>query len=1472
MNRAALRVAVSVGLAGIACGVLEACQHRPSHVLLFERDPGSFDASKRPWLDLHPLRPVTVGVSDESHATGDAAYLFWTKSENQALTIMWQRRRGATSESAQAGSASPSGNTAGDWEPQRLFRSEYDTSSPDWDSGSQRLTFLSYHRSARGQICVWSLGAPRRLPGSSPEADRDDCFDHPGKVSQPTWGPRGQIYFLSHALPWQSDVHDSLWVLDPKSRLSRRVATYPRLGSFAVHPESGDIVAVGWQPMVEQQPFGGPELTKLPSRNNRPRLLFLLGQTTGRASSNDQASGWLPFRLNAPGFPVGPRFDSAADRLLWGQFVDDSNEDARVDGDDGSVILGSPWSAVKRELLGSNKIPGQSQHGDAHGHDSERFVDRAPLQLTLGRSNCLFPRSIAAQLFVTCAPRSATGESLLPRQLNIYTLPSMGIVPAFWSEDTLLSVRAEARDPSLQALLTNVWRYRHERSRQALRWRAELLDLVAIHWESGEMRAAREVFDVWRARIPSLGSEGERLVKLLEVIMDASALRASSRGAQSLGGSMSPTFRESLERLAEAAEAAESGGGTAKGRSGGTAGVDHFPLALARLVTSLEGNRGVGTSGTLSPRWKTLLSAVTASSGRQATAAAAAWKVPPKWEGEGASAAWTGLLRLFYLAAGSAVVRESQTQGLSLQQSADALAQLAQTLADSDSRMALSFALGSLARSRQAAQGLRGTEARAPMLLGREERSFGHPLLDELQQTQLGLLALLREARGSGLSLPEETREAYRKAYARVEGLLRPDTNRNRLVYRAHASLMAQILVDAGQPVLFGFHAANWLARTPIKSHEYSVVLDFYRSVTFSRAYDAWAAGEWNAAADIFYTALRLTRDEEAHLGFIVTSLAAGKSASDLERRYVANAEALGRSLSGEPLLRSLLALRAYQDDIKPRQTQGSARVGDPDLLDDALEALDEPQDSLPVVRDFVRGVVAHEKFRRSLDPALRKWWNPVRPLGDTSQLEEAMGAYTLTLERVAQRPVLRASVAAATAKLSLLAGSSARASGYMQAALRDLDEQAPQRGAWSLVLARALHRSGRAEAAYESLIAHERRSGVPPWPWWHEVVAFYAGESDRSREACERYALAAAEAPAVTMPMDKQLRVWGRREHEAWVCLNASDSGSLRRQSPPEPAAASAMAASRAAEPQRDYAQHGLGVLRALAKDVTDRTSIAASRTTFVARQMARNDFLDGDAMALLARVSGMLAQYEVDGVQRLSWLDVRARALQDVIKRGSRTALPERQARVYVVKACAEQALLARSLGDGERYRQGMNCATQAADALAGNERARKASGGLYLTHHDLESLRFVAILLLVDRQTPREFWQVWASSMVHVFRTSFGGTARLPEGATSSWGDELLLQYVQLGIAIKLLDEELAAAKSPAAGEMRPARRPSADVCSEYVTLPSLETLLPKEDARFFASTSTTAALELWCGGLFDPVLWRSQAADHGTEPKR
>jgi hypothetical protein len=1366
-------------------------------------------AAETPWLQLAELKRISFGVTDQSQVTGDANHLFWTRTENQASTIVHQRQPTA-GDDVDSARLNP------------IFPAQFDTLDPAWNSDQGLLAYVSFESSARGKICVWRLPAESVRKSEENVSDRSaDCFDHPGRVSQPVWGAEGRVFFLMNALPWEDNSNDSIWVLDPVSRLSRKVTEFPRIAAFDINPVSGDFVAIGWR----RESAG--------DRERRTRASLLLVPAKGPNSFRDPQTGYaaaIPFTVDAAGLPASPRFDPEGRKLYWSQFIADSNEDARVDADDRSVVVAADFSAIRQQLVGpagNDAVQGVQGTSDMQSEVKTRIV---PLQLTAAAANCMYPRVIGERLYVTCAPeapvlrrRSELNSELNSkvdspaRQLDIFSLPKQGLVPESWSEEVLLQVRQQARDPSIQLLVTNVLRARLQSNEPDGRGEAKspsnamdrqsalLLDLVGLHMRAQQSRAASEVLEIWNSHYKETWT-GEP-VAAIELLLDILKLRKFYSGNE-----ISAAYRQALEALRLRASAQSQSNGS----------MNHaFASGLVQLYleSAVESRRSIESTRLYDQAEKLFSMEQKVKSGPNGLTS---WTL----------SAFDDLMLLF---GGQWIESEFEQRTLEREQAIQLYMRIADYGFADSVQVSLSFAVRAmeLARANKESQSVLARLA------------FKAPMLQDVHATQLEALSLVNAAVGSGRDVDEASRARFRDLNDRIEKSLK---TYGKFAYRAQASIVGGTLADAEQTLLFGYHVTNWLSKTPIDSYDYGVLLEFYRSVTFRRAYAAWDKEDYRGAADIFYTAIRLTRDEEAHLGFILCALASGQSSKQLMERYASTASALGPRLSGIPLLNGVSALVEYEKLVRQN---GKDRHK---YLDQALAALDEPQDSVPIVRDFIRGYVAHERYRASLGGELHSWWQQDSPAGDLRARDESIYYISNALDRAIRRGHVRSALRAQLGKSHLLAGNSALSADLLAAALADLGDSASERPEWTLVLARALARSGRpgkALATLDRLISLPVDQKTAPaasplrdWPWWNGLLAFYAAESGAFDRACELAGAGEASFKRLAASQAESGRfvALGELEHQAWSCLKT-----------------------------------GKPKDREAAYNMFTRIIVEAGNGGAEGRRM-RNDFLDSSPAQLRARAAGFLAQVEASPERRVNWHAEREGALKSVIASKAKTALPARTMQIYLAKSCSERAMELLKSRSGSQFIEAATCATQALEAISRDagadleaEDGSGGSAGLTPSLDDFQALRHATLVALAGSRFGLDYDRTSAltRTLVKVFDSSFGSLGK-QESTFGSWGADLVQLYLQTGITIELARSLQTAARerrtvlareSLSASDWKTIwqnitesqQSQTAGICSLNESSPALSKLLPGRALSEYVQSPKASILGTWCRDL-------------------
>jgi hypothetical protein len=190
--------------------------------------------------------------------------------------------------------------------------------------------------------------------------------------------------------------------------------------------------------------------------------------------------------------------------VYFSHFLNDTNQDNAIDGNDNAVIFRLPIAKIFAQKEGSQFLPEQ---------------------LTPVEDSCSFPRPFADSLYVTCAFENA---------LDIYQIPTSGIVPADWSKDVLESALRTSRSYAERVLILNTLRYRTPGA--GLPFAALLL---SNHLLAEDTAAARYYLVQLAAQSPA-----ERaFYDLLRVYLDATELKKAQPAGQ-----ITRAFEEQLNR------------------------------------------------------------------------------------------------------------------------------------------------------------------------------------------------------------------------------------------------------------------------------------------------------------------------------------------------------------------------------------------------------------------------------------------------------------------------------------------------------------------------------------------------------------------------------------------------------------------------------------------------------------------------------------------------------------------------------------------------------------------------------------------------------------------------------------------------------------------------------------------------------------------------------------------------------------
>lgn len=1291
--------------------------------------PVSLDPSVQPsvaesWPQLNPLVRVTVGQSDQFQLTGDGRDFFFTRSEHLAKSVLHMRR---TSEGGQSFLS----------QPKPLFDLSFDTQDPAWNSKTRSLAYLSFARSARGEICVRKQASD----GASGFPQPQVCIKpESGKIQSPVWGDDDVLYVLVRQLPWGNHSEDHIQRVNLKERTFETVFRYPQIGSFTLvrgGPLEAGLLAVGWE--VPQPDDDRSD--HIDHRLQRPHFVWLDTLRPGRRA--------IRFVTPFPGFPVTPQFTHDGNRLLFGQFMDDSNGDGRLDGDDRSAVLSVPSAALERELRATRDDRG-----------AVRVLQTIPDQLTEARANCLYPHEVGGQLFVTCADGGS---------LDIYTVWDGSRVPAHWTLEFLYAAREEAASVDQQVLLTNRIRvleaeHTADPVQKELRDAQLEAELVVLHAENGDFRAARETLEQLIMRgssAPRRKEARQEGLRLQGVLLEIATLAREYRNDR-----VSLAYRDEVVRISQQIEDRLLSLGV-------SANVRGVVRAAKAFFTGLLGER----SG-----------ADTAAVCREGSVFRKSLQKLDR------SPAAVNAARYFRVA----LLEEESSGRLASLDVGSCLAELAVSVAQNE-RVSTSLWIDALSRARQVPTATQSTvEGWQRLVKSRvSEQGLGfrtpHHLVD--------LLNTQRQAQQIAAMSSEDEREKAFRAFADALTLSLAAKETPHVRRRSHMRLASAVFSETDQFLLLAYHTSNWLAATALSSFEYGVIIQQYRRVSMARGYGEWIKGNTPIASDIFLQSIRLTRDEEAHLCYVLSALAAGRE-SELASSYSGLERALGKAWSGKPLLVALKHLMrhrilvresfdAQRSDATPRSRAALLESALPELQA-AEEALSGQMATRPMVRDLLRGYIFHERYLHSVHRQTG---------GHEPFFAEAYRRYSLALERARDRDRIRLLILGMRGSLGLLGGRAAaavsdfreRRDGIEQVQAAVLSSSTVVSNAPAQLVssqlntvfavneARALGLSGRPGQAASVLARMFQSQGQPVRAketnasvWGvgqslRRLEGYFRAEEGRFLEACrayERFPLGLTDE-SWSGSADQIYRKLGSLEHEGWACFRAGEF---------------ARAHTLFTEIYERAGQNDgpvSGLLRG-----SDR---------WLKRRGVRGDFLDAHADLMQARAAGYLAQLASQASARLDWLNRRrvhlARVIDDKPDVGQTLAGFRKQR----MKAALEVWLLQSSeLSMGQRVAAGeeLLAVQEPAAEVAEDARALQKEGDWAPSLGDFEALRHWGLLLLLgsgstgQRQLAADGDRQLYSEIVGALCGTDSGTSR------GSWGEELLVQAVKMRLVDRVL----------------------------------------------------------------------------------
>lgn len=352
---------------------------RSTHILwslLLSLPSASMGAGQKPESDtfVEPER-LTAGAEDQLMPSISADEETLLYASNRSSTWELQRLQ------LKQGMPEPLLNLAGDalW--------------PELSPNGEQVAFISARDDAQGDVCLAPLKRAASAQSSSAAAANPSsqsvvkCVtDASTADSRVLWTPDGQALLVVQRLT--------------TGKSFRLVRLNPLTGQQLVQLEE-NLVHPSLSP-------DGKHLAYVPLQPRQAEVsINLLRRASGslQLSSLEQPKSTKSIRFALPGASNSPAFSPDGQWLYFSQYLNDTNADGSINGNDHSVIF--------RVQLGADGMPAAKAQ---------------PEQLTSAAWNCQYPRPARTHLYMTCAHEGS---------LDLYRLPLTGSIPPQWGLERL---------------------------------------------------------------------------------------------------------------------------------------------------------------------------------------------------------------------------------------------------------------------------------------------------------------------------------------------------------------------------------------------------------------------------------------------------------------------------------------------------------------------------------------------------------------------------------------------------------------------------------------------------------------------------------------------------------------------------------------------------------------------------------------------------------------------------------------------------------------------------------------------------------------------------------------------------------------------------------------------------------------------------------------------------------------------------
>lgn len=348
----------------------------PAHAKRRDRDA----AARAPRAASHSLvRPRRITIGDHNHFMGvlgpGARYLYYVTDEHNSYDLFIQ--------SPVSSSEKP------------LFEAFGDIIWPAISPDGRELAYIRYEKDSRGDACV------RRIRNNGKARNnREDCHQTDDADLQIYWSHDGRLGILL-----REELHGDHVLLDGAFGKSPTRKEANVVG-FALSPDGRWVAYV---PLARAREDVGVSFSNRVSTE---------GIRIRRAIPGAEELAYDP---DLPGVSAYPSFSPDGAYLYFSQFLNDTNKDGTIDGDDNGVVFRVAFRS-----------------------DAEHAELGRPEQLTNARWNCHYPSVRQEAMALTCG---------IEGNLHIYLLPPSGAVPEDWDQARIAAQADKVQNPWNELLL-----------------------------------------------------------------------------------------------------------------------------------------------------------------------------------------------------------------------------------------------------------------------------------------------------------------------------------------------------------------------------------------------------------------------------------------------------------------------------------------------------------------------------------------------------------------------------------------------------------------------------------------------------------------------------------------------------------------------------------------------------------------------------------------------------------------------------------------------------------------------------------------------------------------------------------------------------------------------------------------------------------------------------------------------------------